>query len=161
MSLFNLRSRWLLVHGADPLKWARRYEIEPFSHPCYYCGVVQSTTIPFAAGGLRGMVAPSHECHGQHREPPYCVVAPGSSGLEGLFPAPMPTHRSKGVVRTYRVIAGQKGRSRRCGYSGCRNKRTHQGFADGVCVTNGCQWHMAAWARECNRHVASSPRSAG
>lgn len=82
------RSKFLIVYGADPVKWAKRYDIEPFSHPCYHCGIIQTTTIPFACGRLRGLLATAHECHGEMRRPPYCIVCPGSApgDLSSLFP---------------------------------------------------------------------------
>jgi hypothetical protein len=66
------RSRFLLVHGADPKRWAARYGIEPFTAPCADCGAALTTSIPLVVGRLRGLVAPRCVC-GNDR-PPYCVV---------------------------------------------------------------------------------------
>lgn len=30
---------------------------------------------------------------------------------------------------------------------GCGARATHQGFANGVALTRGCEFHMAAWVR--------------
>jgi hypothetical protein len=66
------RSKFLLVLGADPVKWAARFGIRSFSHPCGRCGCVLTTSIPFAYGQFRGLVAPHCEC-GNDR-PPYGIV---------------------------------------------------------------------------------------
>jgi len=68
---FN-RARFLVAHGADPVVWAKRHGIESFSTPCCVCGAVQTTSLPFASGQLRGLVAPMCACG--HPNPPYCVV---------------------------------------------------------------------------------------
>jgi hypothetical protein len=68
------RSAWLLVHGADPVRWAKRYGIEPFTAPCYGCDAPLTTSIPFACENLRGLVAPACGC-GTDARPPYGVVA--------------------------------------------------------------------------------------
>jgi|SRR5688572_8121582 len=155
------RSKWLIIHGADPEKWAKRYDIEPLSHPCYHCGVVQTTSIPFAAGTLRGLVALAHECHGVVRNPPYCIVGTMGGGLSELFAPPKPTHRSAGVQRSYQPKSEPKRGPRHCKYKHCSNPSTHVGTIDGICVTTGCKWHMAKWAREGARHTTQSPLSAG
>lgn len=73
------RSRFLLVMGADPTRWAARYGIEPFSHPCNQCGTELSTTIPFAFQSLRGLMAPQcATCGNAHT--PYCAVSSCADG---------------------------------------------------------------------------------
>lgn len=65
------RSRILIPHGVTAEQWSERYNLEPFTHPCSGCGVERTTTIPFAYGRLRGLIAPECECGAN---PPYCVV---------------------------------------------------------------------------------------
>lgn len=66
------RDKFLLLHGACPCKWAKRWGIEPFTTECYRCGAPATSSIPFAAGSLRGLIAPVCTCG--HPTPPYCVV---------------------------------------------------------------------------------------
>ena len=66
------RTKFLLILGADPDKWADRYGLLPFSTPCIDCGQELRTTIPFAQGSLRGLIAPKCSCGS---EPPYCIVS--------------------------------------------------------------------------------------
>jgi hypothetical protein len=74
------RSQFLVVHGAYPKAWADRYGIEPFTQPCYNCDAPMTTSIPFACGAFRGLVAP--ECRCGEDFPPYCaVLAPGQGDL--------------------------------------------------------------------------------
>jgi hypothetical protein len=83
------RRRWLIAHGADPVMWAKRWGIEPGSAPCYFCKAELSTTIPFAVGHLRGMMAPPCACGNANG--PYCVVSADGRGiLESLAPPPKP-----------------------------------------------------------------------
>jgi hypothetical protein len=67
------RDRFLLVHGIDAQQWAKRYAIEPASAPCSLCGAELTTSIPFAFGGLRGLVAPTCSCGNVGT--PYCLVS--------------------------------------------------------------------------------------
>lgn len=67
----DVRDR-LVIHGISAEAWARRYDIEPCSAPCQDCGVMRTTTVPFACGQLRGLMAPKCEC-GQEGVP-YCLV---------------------------------------------------------------------------------------
>lgn len=62
----------LIVHGATVAEWTRRFGIQPFSHPCYVCGRLLTTTVPFAQGTLRGLAAPRCECGDEAT--PFCVV---------------------------------------------------------------------------------------
>ena len=73
--LAGRREKFLLVLGSDPKRWAERFGIEPFSHPCIDCGEMLSTSLPFACDSLRGLIAPRCSC-GNDR-PPYCVVGSG------------------------------------------------------------------------------------
>ncbi len=56
------RDRFLRVMGISPEAWASRYGLEVFSAPCPECGRSLSTTLPFACGALRGLMAPRCEC---------------------------------------------------------------------------------------------------
>lgn len=76
------RDRFLLVLGQDPEAWAARFGIEPFTHPCDGCGEPLSTTLPFASGELRGLIAPRCACGND--APPYCVVGARRDVLEVL-----------------------------------------------------------------------------
>lgn len=69
-----IANRKLLIHGIDAKAWARRHDIEPFTSACHRCGTVQTTSIPFAEGNLRGLVAPPCKCTDPNVRPPYCVV---------------------------------------------------------------------------------------
>lgn len=62
----------LIVHGVTADEWTQRYGVEPYSHPCSRCGLVLTTTEPFAKGTLRGLRAPTCSC-GNERTP-YVVV---------------------------------------------------------------------------------------
>ncbi len=66
------RERFLIVHGQSPERWADRWGIEPFSAECHVCDRLLTTTVPFACGTLRGLVAPECECGNELT--PYCVV---------------------------------------------------------------------------------------
>lgn len=52
----------LFVYGVPAEKWAARYGVEAFSHPCSECGRVLTTTLPFAQGTFRGLQAPKCVC---------------------------------------------------------------------------------------------------
>jgi hypothetical protein len=70
---FLLRSKFLRFHGVDPVGFARRHGIVPFTHPCQECSEPLTTSIPFAAGTLRGLIAPTcHRCGCEIT--PYAVV---------------------------------------------------------------------------------------
>jgi hypothetical protein len=76
-------TRRLIIHGADPVKWARRYGIQAFTADCYGCGAARECTLPFAQGKLRGLIAPVCECG--KANPPYCMVsATGGDVLNAL-----------------------------------------------------------------------------
>jgi len=62
----------LLVLNQDPTEWARRYDIEPFSYPCYWCGRMKHCNIPFVRGTLRGLAAARCPCGST--EDTYCMV---------------------------------------------------------------------------------------
>lgn len=66
------RTKFLIVHGVTAEEWSERYGLDPFTHPCCICGAPQTTSLPFAKGQLRGLVAPVCECG--HPNPPFCVV---------------------------------------------------------------------------------------
>lgn len=63
---------FLVLHGGDPERWARRHGIEPLTTPCEACGSPKTTTIPIARGELRGLLAPRCGC-GDPSDT-YCVV---------------------------------------------------------------------------------------
>lgn len=69
----NNRSRFKRVFGVDAERWAKRWDLRPFTHPCHECGRDQTASIPFATARLRGLIAPECECG--HPNPPYCCVA--------------------------------------------------------------------------------------
>lgn len=71
------RTSWLVLHNGDQERWSRRHGIERFSYPCSDCGMVLTTTIPFASGEMRGLVAPKCVCGNEGT--PYCIV-----GIPGL-----------------------------------------------------------------------------
>jgi hypothetical protein len=72
---------FLIAHGVDPGRWARRHGIEPFTVPCDGCGQPKTTTLPIARGALRGLLAARCGC-GDPSDT-YCVV--------GMFDQPKGT----------------------------------------------------------------------
>lgn len=66
------RSRFLVIHGQDPKRWAARFDIAPVMHPCSHCGAECVTSIPFACGQLRGLMSPPCACGNVNT--PYCLV---------------------------------------------------------------------------------------
>lgn len=56
------RKHFLILYGVDPVRWARRWGLEPFTHPCSECGALLTTTLPFARDTLRGIIAPPCAC---------------------------------------------------------------------------------------------------
>lgn len=66
------RLKFLRVLGADPVRWADRYGLLPFDAACDGCGSSVTTSVPFACGTLRGLLAPHCDCGNAF--PPYCVV---------------------------------------------------------------------------------------
>jgi hypothetical protein len=67
-----IANRKLIVHGVTGEAWAKRYGIVPFTRPCIGCGQPMTTSVPFAQGQLRGLVAPRCSCGNPNQ--PYCVV---------------------------------------------------------------------------------------
>ena len=43
-------------------KWCERYKLTVKIRPCPKCQKLQTTSIPWASGEWRGLVAPKHEC---------------------------------------------------------------------------------------------------
>jgi hypothetical protein len=39
-------------------------------------------------------------------------------------------------------------RSRRRCHCGCKRRATHLGMANGLCLTMGCEFHVARWVRD-------------
>jgi hypothetical protein len=37
---------------------------------------------------------------------------------------------------------------RKCLTGGCQNPNTHAGYANGVCLMTGCQFHVAMWVKD-------------
>jgi hypothetical protein len=60
----------LTLPGGDADAWASRHGIASFESECA-CGRMRRTTVPFAAPGCRGLVAPECPCG---EPPPYAVV---------------------------------------------------------------------------------------
>lgn len=62
----------LRLLGEDAEQWAEKHSVVPFKAPCQECGHELETTVPFAWGNLRGLVAPAcSECG--NTITPYCV----------------------------------------------------------------------------------------
>lgn len=66
------RSTFLIVHGADPVRWAKRHNLVPFTAACFKCNAPCSTTLPLVSGPMRGLIAPLCSCG--HPYPPYCLA---------------------------------------------------------------------------------------
>lgn len=66
------RQKFLIIHGIDVEKWAKKHELEQFECPCSQCGQVLKASLPFVYGQLRGLVAPQCDCG--NKNTPYCVV---------------------------------------------------------------------------------------
>lgn len=77
------RSKLLACHGVNPERWADRWGIEPFTAACQDCGATTITSVPFACGELRGLMAPPCEACG-NEVTPYCVVGARRDLLEIL-----------------------------------------------------------------------------
>lgn len=75
--MFN-RSKFFVVHGISTERWCERHDLEPYTRPCGDCGAMLTTSIPFASGQLRGLLAPACSC-GNVRTP-YCVVRDSKYG---------------------------------------------------------------------------------
>lgn len=67
-----IREQLLRAFGVDPVRWARRFGLVPFTCPCSGCGAPRTTTIPCASGTFRGLIAPVCPCGSD--DTPYCVV---------------------------------------------------------------------------------------
>jgi hypothetical protein len=79
------RAKVLIVHGVTAEEWCERYDLEPHTRPCQRCGESRATSLPFAQGNLRGLIAPTCAAC-QHFGTPYCVVHKDpDSGLADLF----------------------------------------------------------------------------
>lgn len=88
------RTYFLYIYYADPVKWAKKYDIEPFSHPCKNCGRLFTTTIPFFQGQFHGLIARECEC-GSDDRPPYCMVRDPKYGDLFSGSSPKKTKRPK------------------------------------------------------------------
>lgn len=66
------RDAVLVPVGVTTEQWIARYGIEPFTHPCARCRKSSTTTIPFAQGPRRGLMAP--QCLCGYPTPPYCII---------------------------------------------------------------------------------------
>lgn len=71
-----------MVSGTTPEEWAARWQLEPFTTACRRCKAPLTTSLPFAIGELRGLVAPQCSCGNPN--PPYCVVGAKRDLLEIL-----------------------------------------------------------------------------
>lgn len=65
------RVRFFSVHGSNPVRWAKRNGLEPFTHPCSECGKELTTTVPIAFASWRGLSCPPCECGNENV--PYCI----------------------------------------------------------------------------------------
>lgn len=72
------RVRVLIPVGTTAEAWAARHDLEQYTRPCSRCGAMLTTSIPFASGQLRGLMAPVCAC-GNERTP-YCVVCDARFG---------------------------------------------------------------------------------
>lgn len=70
----------LYVYGVTAEAWTKRYGVAAFSHPCFDCGRMCTTTIPFVQGTLRGLASPKCEC-GNERTPFAMVRDPAHGDL--------------------------------------------------------------------------------
>lgn len=64
------RNRAIKAFGVEPALFAKRFGIKEFSVECR-CGRTSTTSIPFASGALRGLMAPECPCGAAA---PYAVV---------------------------------------------------------------------------------------
>lgn len=62
----------LYVLGVSQEAWTKRFGVVPFEHPCQGCGATRRTSIPFARGTIRGLVAPACPCGEAFA--PYAIV---------------------------------------------------------------------------------------
>lgn len=88
----------LYVYGVTVERWTRRHGVEPFSHPCFKCGRLLTTSIPFMQGRVPGLQAPTCECGNE--QTPYAVVLDAAA----FEPETSKTAaRRKGAARRTRV----------------------------------------------------------
>ena len=94
-------SSFIRVHGADPVRWAQRYDLVAFESPCQECGVVVVPSLPFATSdGCRGLMT---QCSCGHVGAPYCITsAPGC--LDLLDPRRYPEPRRRCTRRRRRAL---------------------------------------------------------
>lgn len=58
----------MIIEPDTPLdEWCRLYDLVVQEKPCLACGVLQKTTIPWAAKNWRGLRAPLHGCGENYR----------------------------------------------------------------------------------------------
>jgi hypothetical protein len=55
-----------------------------------------------------------------------------------------------GHIRYMELRKKRPGRQPKCG-CGCNTPKTHLGFANGVCLTSGCEMKIRRWVKEGNR----------
>ncbi len=67
------KKRVIFFHGVDHVRFAERFGIEPCTAPCTDCCAPRTTTVPFACGEFRGLMAPPCIVCG-HEGTPYCLV---------------------------------------------------------------------------------------
>lgn len=55
--------------------------------------------------------------------------------------------RADGHRRTCRPKPDQRSGRRVCSIHKCPRACTHTGFANGLAMTSGCEWHMRLWVK--------------
>ncbi len=70
----------LIIHGVSPEAWAKRHDLAPYTRPCQDCGAPKTSSVPFARGQLRGLMAPPCKACGSDARTPYCVVRAAEHG---------------------------------------------------------------------------------
>lgn len=72
------RNSFLRIYGISIERWAMRHDLELYTRPCSRCGALLETSIPFATGTFRGLVAPACECGNENT--PYVLVRADGHG---------------------------------------------------------------------------------
>jgi hypothetical protein len=58
--------------GVNVPRFMRRWGLEAFTSPCPDCSAPMTTTVPYAQGAMRGLVAPRCACGSENI--PYCIA---------------------------------------------------------------------------------------
>lgn len=98
----------LTLPGTDPVRWCKKYGIEPRTVECSRCHAPAEMTIPFRCGKQPGLVAPNCSVCGNDSMP-WCIILPRdiTQPMNGL-PLRKKGKRRKAKVLPFRGVVGNK-----------------------------------------------------